>query len=219
MLSKSLNFLFILFLSIAFVACEGPQGDPGPIGPQGDQGPQGIQGSQGEQGPAGTDGTDGADGNANVQTYIYQSPSWNNTGAALDIDMADVLTDDILENDVILSYVKHTGRNMVASIPGAVWIGFYRNYAVFVGNSVSSDPGIFTFRIVSLEMDGSFTPNANLAPVDWVKIIIIESTNTTTSTGNGRIMSPQEAIYDELKKAGVDINNYHDVLEYYGLDY
>jgi hypothetical protein len=197
----------------------GPAGADGATGPAGPAGADGADGADGATGPAGPAGADGADGNANVQTYIYNTPSWNSSGSALDIDMASILTDDILENDVLLSYVKHTGHNMVASIPGAVWVGFYRNYSVFVGNSVSGDPGIYTFRIVSLEMDGSFTPNASLAPVDWIKIVIIESTNTTTSTGNGRILSPKQAIYDELKKVGVDINNYYDVMEYYGLEY
>jgi hypothetical protein len=206
---KTMKFLayatFVLFLGVAVSSCKGDDG---------------ADGQDGATGPAGPAGQDGQDGNANVQTYVYNSPSWGATTSVVDIDMAGILTDDILENDVLLSYVKHENLDMVSAIPGAVWTGTggYRNYPVFYGNSVSSDPGIYTFRMVSLEMDGTFTPHANLKPVDWVKIIIIESTNTTTASGNGKAVSPQQAVYNELEEAGVDVNDYYEVCAYYGID-
>jgi hypothetical protein len=209
---KKTGLLGILFISIFVIACEGPQGDPGPIGPQGDAGPTGLQGPQGEEGLA------GADGNTNVQTYIYEDPVWG-FGSSLNIYMENILTDEVIKNDVILGYVKHTGIGMVSNIPGTVWVGeHYRDYAVFI----HGDSGLLfwqTYSIISLEMDGSFTSFDSLAQVEWVKIIIIESTNTTISPGNGRLINPQQAIYDELKNANVDINKYYEVINYYGLDH
>lgn len=178
----------------------------------------GAVGPQGSAGKDGTNGLDGQDGNANVQTYRYNLPTWDQSGSGLRIDMSGILTDDILENDVILSYVKHTDAIIVSPIPGKVFDGAgYRVYAVLIGNSEESNfPGAFGFGIVSFLSDGTFTPNLSLRAIDWVKIIVIKSTNTTTANGNGRTANAKVAILDELASAGVDINNYDEVLAYYG---
>ena len=194
---KKMKFLtYVLFLGFAVSSCSGDDGAIGPVGPV---------------------GTDGTDGNANVQTYVYNNPAWNGFGFAMEIDMADVLSDDILENDALMVYVKHSGVDMVANIPGNVWTPGWKNYGVNVGNSVSTDPGIFILQITSFEMDGIPTLNANLQPIDWVKIIIIESINTTTTDGS-RTASTQQAVYNELADAGVDVNDYYAVCAYYGIN-
>ncbi|MBN2756235.1 MAG: hypothetical protein JXR51_03585, partial [Bacteroidales bacterium] len=167
-------------------------------------------------GTNGTNGTNGVDGNANVQTYVYNSPAWG-TASWMDIDMSDILTDEILQNDVILGYVKNTGFNIVNPIPGV--LAGSKNYKVNIFNSNAGSLS-FCYRIVSLELDGSETLNADLLAADWVKVVIIESTNTTSVDGNGKKrLNSQQAIYDELDKAGVDINNYYQVMDYYGLEY
>ncbi len=212
---KTLKFLsyatFVLFLGLAISSCtkEGPQGPEGPAGPQG---------PQGEQGPA------GQDGNANVQTYVFNSPSWNLSGYGMIIDMSSILTNEIIENDVILGYVKNTNYSEVFPIPGLVWIDepfyTYRNYSMEINGSPTSDAYIpeFNILIASIETDGSFTPDADLQEMDWFKCIIIESTNTTTTNGNGRPANPKQAILDELAAANVDINDYYAVCAYYGID-
>lgn len=117
------------------------------------------------------------DGNANVQTYIYNNPSWDSSGAGMTISMSGILTDEVLQNDAVLTYVKHTARQTTNIIPGLVWNEFYRNYSVFLeGDWLNPEE----LMIVSLEVNGDFTPNADLWAVDWVKVIIIGSTNTTT---------------------------------------
>jgi len=147
-----------------------------------------------------------------VQTYKYNNPSWTAGSSGIVIDMSGILTTTIIENDVILSYIKHIDVDLVGFIPGAVWVGSnYRNYPVII------DPVFFDFLIVSLEMDGSFTPNSNLAPVEWIKVIIIDTSNTTVINGNGRSASPQQVVLDELAAAGVDVTIYKQVAAYYGL--
>lgn len=84
MLLKQFNFIFILFLSVAFIACEGPQGDQGEPGPQGEQGAQGdpgadgADGTDGLNGADGQDGVDGQDGNANVwsEDFSVEYSEW-----------------------------------------------------------------------------------------------------------------------------------------------
>ena len=168
-----------------------------------------------EKGDTGPAGQDGKDGNANAKTYVYNNPQWESTGSGMYIDMAGILTDDVINKDAILVYIQHTYGSLVEIniIPGMVWRGFYRQYAVFLKNSTSSHPE--NLDIVSLEKDGSFTPNANLWPVDWVKVVIIESNNTTTQ--NRMAMTPTEKVLEQLTNANIDVNDYQAVCEYYGI--
>jgi hypothetical protein len=61
--------------------------------------------------------------------------------------------------------------------------------------------------------------NTFLTPVNpsSAKIMIIESTNVTTVSGNGKAVTPKQKILDELQVAGVNVNNYLDVCAYYGV--
>ncbi len=193
---SKLMYVILLTVLTVFVSCKGEMGPAGPAG------------KDGIDGKDGADGQDGVDGNANVQTYIYNNPAWG-LGAGMDIDMTDILTDSVIENDAILTYVKHTAQGLINSIPGSVWNGNYRDYAVFLHTN--------DLQIVSLEMDGSFTPHANLWAIDWVKVVIIESTNITDD--GAKSLNPQQEILYNLDKAGVDVNNYYQVMDYYGLEY
>ncbi len=190
--------VFVLLLGVSISSCKG------------DDGANGIDGTTGQA------GVDGQDGNANAQTYIYNNPSWSVTGSAMYIDMEDILTTKTIDINVILVYVKH-GIN-VNSIPGLVWTDLgYRQYAVFLHDSNQSPPE--TLIIVSLETNGNITPNAVLAPIEWVKVIIIDSTNVTSTNGNGKSMAnSKQDIYRELENAGVDINDYYDVYNYYEIN-
>jgi len=191
-MKKVMYFVLALALTVGISSCEGPEG------------------------PA---GTNGQDGNANAQTYVFNNPAWG-AASGMSINMLGILTDDVIQNDVVLTYVNHSTSNgdFTQIIPGSVWNGNYRDYGVILYNSTCSNPE--TIGIISLEMDGSFTPNANLWPVNWVKVIIIASTNTTTVTGNGRManVSSKEAVQQELATANVDINDYYAVCAYYGID-
>jgi len=196
---KTIKFLtyviFVLLLGITISSCKG------------DDGADGVDG---------IDGATGQDGNANAQTYIYNNPSWETAGSGMFINMEDILTSKTIDLDVILVYVKH--GTYVNAIPGAVWVGTkYRNYSVFFYDSNQSPPE--SLLIISFEMDGNLTPNATLAPVEWVKVIIIDTTDVTYTNGNGKSMrNSKQEIFRELENAGVDINDYYDVCDYYGIN-
>ncbi len=164
----------------------------------------------GAMGPAGVDSTDG---NANVQTYVYNNPTWNGSNW-LDIDMNGILTDDVIENDAILGYMQITSISSLSiSIPTYINSKFYET--VIFNSQSASLAGVY--RIISREQDGNSTPNANLEALDWVKIVVIESSNTTTGNG-GKIINGKEAVYQELRDAGVDITDYDQVATYYGIE-
>ena len=188
---SKLKYVFFLIVIAGFVSCKGEIGPPGADG---------------------IDGIDGTDGNANVQTYVYNNPEWGIFNR-LDIHMPDILTDDVIQNDVILGYIKVSGIPYTSPIPGK--FDDFATYEVMLFGGTDN-----LYRVLSYESNGSPTPNLDLYILDWVKIIIIDSANTTTYDGNGgKSLNPQQAIYDELEEAGVNINNYYEVMDYYGLDY
>ena len=192
-------FVLVLLVGIAF-SCQGPEG------------PAGKDGKDGIDGRDGRDGVDGQDGNANVQTYVYNNPSWNSTGSGMTFQMTGILTQDVIDNDVILVYVKNPNDNHFYSVPGLVWCGSYiqyRHYTFYVG--------VNNLTIVSLEKNGNFTPNSDLYPMEKAKIIIIESTNTTTTNGNGSRPAKYK-ILDKMEKDGVDLNDYYQVCDYLNIE-
>ena len=184
-ISKSKYVLLALLVAFS-VSCSPEDGETGPQGPAGTDG---------------TDGIDGVDGNANVQTFIFDTSS--NSGSLITLPIPEI-TQDVLDNDVILSYyTSDMGVNY--QMPGGGSNGAFvtRTYA---------NPESFSIRFTN--WDGS-SYSVAAGSIEKVKIIIIESTSTTT----GRTISSKQQIYNELNQAGVNINDYHAVCDYYGIPY
>jgi len=161
----------------------------------------GADGAQGAAGPAGQDGTNGQngeDGNANVQTFTFDVSA--ESGSSIDLSITE-FTQSVLDNDVILWYLKV--GNLSYPIPGS---GPNAGYVVRTYAQVG------TTRLNFHNWNGT-SYSINAGDIDMVKIIIIESTNTTAKSLG------KQHVFNELKAAGVDINNYNEVMDYYGLDY
>jgi len=147
------------------------------------------------------EGEIGPEGNANVQTYIFDSPTWTSNEMIINLS---ALTTDVLDNDVVLGYWKDSSDDW-ASTNDYYWGGYLRDFA---------HVNEFSIRAYLDNNSDDTTPPT----VAKVKIIIIDSSNTTTVSGNGRMVSSQQAIHNELEQAGVDINNYNAVCNYYGIN-
>lgn len=227
------------------VGPQGPIGPPGPQGPIGTQGPvgpagsQGVPGPQGEQGPRGqtgptgapgvngedgidgsdgkngTDGADGKDGNANVKVFNFIRPQYTNPRGW--VDLYTKFTDEQIANSAILVYIQITGNSIVA-IPGRVeLLDFY--YLLF--NSTSTTPNLRgAIRIIVKDINDKEIPIISLPSFQLVKVVVIEGVNSETIEGNGgRIMvNTRQSILNELKEANVDINDYSQVLNFYGIN-
>lgn len=93
-------FLSALCMAFLLFSCSKEDGQDGATGPQG---------PQGEQGPAGPQGPQGETGSPNViYSSWIDSPFENNiiaTGSSFTVDAPD-LTDDILNNGIILGFGK-----------------------------------------------------------------------------------------------------------------
>lgn len=229
---KSLkNYLLLALLAVFCFSCTGEDGTDGIDGIDGINGTNGIDGADGingedgadgmngEDGDDGADGVDGADGSdgTNVQTYTFNNPSWGDSGSVLNIDMGSVLTDDNVNNDAILVYVRTEGRDDVSFVPGPVFgNGVYKIFNVLIEDSTAP---FFPFylRIVSRNLDDTFTDNADLIAIENVFVIVVESSSTTEITNSAKGVSKKEAILASLSKAGVDVDDYEAVCDYYGV--
>ena len=178
----------------------------------------------------GTDGTDGIDGaigvtgetgNANVSTFNFDFSEV--TGSAYSTFLAEI-TEDVLENDVVLTYVIE--RGFITQIPGAIPIigsGYSSDYVIEVEMrsaeyTVTDAYNIF-LTFFDHERERHFIEAGDL---DTLKIIIIKSNSTTdspttTNPGSKSAISDKEAVLNELKVIGVDISSYSEVVSYYGL--
>jgi len=185
------KFVLLAFLVAFSFSCSPEDGNDGAPGAQGPQGPQG---------PAGTDG------NANVQTFVFDTSE--DSGNSITIAIPEI-TLEVMQNDVILSYYSpfplSNNSGLYYSMPGAGQLGNFvtRVFTEFAGE----------FNIRFHNWDGTFY-NTTPGEVKVVKIIIIESSSTTT----GKVNSKQQ-IYNELNQAGVNIKDYYAVCDYYGIAY
>ena len=108
-------FFGMLCITLLVLSCskeDGQDGATGPQGPQGEQGPAGPQGAQGEQGETGAQGETGS-ANVIYSAWVDSELADNiiTTSAFFSID-APLLTDDIIDEGVILVY----GRSFPAPI-------------------------------------------------------------------------------------------------------
>ncbi|MBM1105700.1 collagen-like protein [Aurantibacter crassamenti] len=195
----------IMVLSIAITSCSkegdiGPAGVAGTNGADGTDGIDGVDGADGIDGVDGTDGVDGADGNANVETYVFDTSDVAGTIISLSVP---AITQTVLDNDVILSYIA-ASNNFTYQTPGGGPTGDYITRAYEeVGN----------FYINFHNWDGT-SYSIVAGDILAVKLIIIESSNTIA----GKQSSSKQTVLNELANAGVDVDDYHAVLDYYELN-
>jgi len=173
----------VLALLVAFTfSCDGEDGAPG---------------TPGAEGPAGINGTNG---NANVQAITFDATAFAGT-----FDEADIpqLTQDVLDNDAILTYLN-SGTWFPVPCPADTF-GF--DHAVDVNLSVGT---------VTFDYSNGSGAAVSITAGDLVsgRVVIIESTSTTA----GKTSSKQQ-VYNELNQAGVNINDYYAVCDYYGIAY
>ena len=152
-----------------------------------EDGEDGAIGPQGMQGPAGVDGEDGEDGNANVVSVFVPDVAIT---VGRNTIMIPELTEDIFNNGFVIGYVTIAGNtNVWETIP--VIVG---------GGDVALD--ITQIRVGELDLDATFNQTLDF------RFILVAGTSSTGKTSKA-------AVRDELKNAGVDINDYQAVIDYF----
>ena len=154
----------------------------------GEDGAPGPQGIQGTAGVDGQDGQDGEDANANVVSVFL--PGVSITEGTNNIVLPE-LTQDIFDNGFVVGYVTVAGNTTA-----------WETIPVVVAGEVILD--ITRIRVGSLDLDARFDQVLDF------RFILVAG---TSSTGK----NSQAAVRSELKNAGIDINNYQAVLDYFRL--
>ena len=180
----------------------------------------GDDGEMGSPGLNGTNGIDGEDGNANVMySDWFKPPTYNLSTGFGGINLlehdeaASEITQEILDTGVVLVYGNLRGYTT------SIWP--FQHVALL--------PLTLTYGVSPTNID-TWTA---LLSVGNIKIRFINNNNTYNSLGTSHefryIIIPSsddisasksdnksKNIVDELSEAGVDINNYEEVLSYYG---
>ncbi len=186
-------YVLLIALITGFAACEGPEGPPGPAG---------------EDGIDGVDGQDGEDGNANVIASDWITPAWSATNSTYGyFRYPDTLiTEDLINTGVLLSYADWTGLGQyIYALP----FSFESNGTVslcYNFYSTSSEKSIMWW----FSAENNYTPNSGMK----LRYVIIPASNSSD-----KALNPQQEILYDLDKAGVDVNDYYQVMNYFGLDY
>ncbi len=186
-----IKYVFFIAVIAAFVSCKG---EMGPAGPAGADGKDGIDGQ---------DGADGQDGNANVTASPWITPTWSATNAVygdFDYDVAEI-TADFMNTGVVLSYADWTGLGqLIYALP----------FTFQDGGTVSVNFNMMPGKIGWwFQADHNYTPNSGAK----FRYVLIPASAASKSA------NPQQEILYNLDRAGVDINNYYQVMDYYGLEY
>lgn len=147
------------------------------------------------------DGEPGPPGSANVTAFKFTSPAWS--ANLININLP-ALTQGIMDSGLVVAYMKFASLNTVYyHVPGLV---VNSAYTIRVYHQV----GGMRFNIHN--PDGSALAGTPPAVAD-IKVILIPAATSV----NGRGMSPQTAILNELREAGVNIEDYEAVRRYYHL--
>jgi len=197
-----LRNLAILLALASLISCEGPEGPVGPAGPKGDTG---------DTGPAGPTGNDGRDGNANVKviSLLSEEISWiegeylgriANTYSLTN----DGVNDDIIDHGIVLGYGYMLEAWFLLPLTWEEEDGSNRQYVVH-----SYSPN--TITLYAFQTTGVLDPSV----ITEFRFMLITDNTVIGSKGNSSGIN----ILERLNKEGVDISNYYQVMDHFGLDY
>ncbi len=190
-----IQYIVALFCFLAIMSCS----------KEGDIGPKGEQGVQGEPGQDGSDGVDGQDGNANVIASDWM---------AFDTTQLDALEYNIFRNDANFTQEVFDSAVVMAYGSGNSAIGtFFSAFPITYENGTKKVEHTFIVQVGAIHIlnkadSGSLVSDSTVRSYRYV---IVPSSSSSGKTAKTDIIS-------KLKKAGVDINNYEQVANYFGLE-
>ena len=199
--------LAIMIAFLGVVSCEGPEGPEGPAGPTGATGPAGPAG---QTGAAGQNGEDGQDGNANVTiiNLLSSDIEWTEgeyLGRAANTYSLtnDAVNEDIIDHGVVLGYLK---LDVWYQLP-FTWEDIGGTYTEYILHTFSLN----TITLYAFQTNGVLFPTS----VTDYRFMLITDNTVTGSKGD----SAEKDILSKLNKAGVNVSNYYEVMDYFGLKY
>lgn len=195
---------------------DGTDGTNGTDGTDGTNGIDGADGTNGINGTNGTDGADGADGNANVIYSDWFTPSWTKTTDAFGRDLfehdeaAADITQDILDSGVILVYGQLNGYN--SDLWPTYQVGLLP-LVITYNTDIDTWTLIFSVGNLRIRLINNNNSYSSLSILYQFRYIIIPSNNLANKSSS----KSKQDIKDMLSNYGVDISNYDEVCDFYGI--
>lgn len=199
MKNKKMRGLAVCLFSIALIITTGCEGPEGPTGPQGQQGPQGEVGPQGPQGEAGNANVvsisiDDADVTWTAGTYLGRTSNvFTYTDEAID--------QDIIDHGTVIGYLLLFEEWYLMPLIWENTAGTSRQYIIYTYN-------LNTINLYAYQTSGVLTPGTT----EYRFLLITDNTVMGKTSSGGDVLS-------KLKSAGIDINNYYEVMDHFGLEY
>ena len=204
---KLRNVLLLIALAGLF-ACEGPEGPIGPTGPKGDKGDTGLTGPTG---PAGQDGEDGQDGNSNVTiiSLLSSDITWlegEYLGRPANVFSLtnSAVNDDIIDHGTVLGFCYM--NDGWYSLP-ITWEELDGGARMYILHSYSPT----TITLYAYQTFGVLDPDI----ITEYRFMLITDNTVMSSKG----ITAENDILMKLEKAGVDVESYYEVMDYFGLKY
>ena len=191
------KYLAGLFLIVGLISCEGPAGTPG------------VNGTNGTNGTDGSDGADGADGNANVTivSILSSGITWTEGSYLGRTANTFSLTESAVSQDVI----DH-GTVLGFAFLNPRWYALPWTWENGSGTSTQYILHSYLLNTITLftyQTSGVLNPNA----FSEYRFLIITDNTVSKSA------SSEQDILNKLERAGVDVNDYYEVMDYFELTY
>lgn len=201
MKTKQFFRISLILFAILISSCTSEDGLDGENGINGIDGVQGEPGQDGSDGEDGEDGIDGQDGNANViaSDWITSRHSTTQKTSSVFIVEDNRITEEVLSSSVIIAYGT-TQSFGIYPLPDSF------NSQIYTFNLL---PGLISFQAFTNDSSSVIFNTFNA-----FRYVIILSNSTSGKSSK----SSKSSILQELKKAGVDINNYQQVANHFGLE-
>ena len=174
----------------------------------------GLASCKGEIGPIGPDGTDGTDGNANVTTIsiLASDMTWTPGGDYLGREAEVFTLDTIAVNQDIIDHGAVLGYCHLLFTSYDEWLVLPFHWE---GTSGNTSNVVYTFNLNEINLYAYITSsgwNPNGLIPEYRFILITDDTISKS-------ISSEQGILNKLENAGVDVNDYYQVMDYYNLEY
>ena len=168
-----------------------------------------CEGPAGEDGSDGSDGADGTDGNANVTivSLLEEDITWTagsylgRTANTFSLTSTEV-SQDIMDHGVVLGFCFFSSNWWALPMTWENTGGTSRQYVLHAYE-------LNTITLYAYQTSGVLTPSI----LSQYRFLCITDNTVTKSTSSG------QDVIDRMTNLGVDVNDYFEVMDYFGLEY
>jgi len=208
---KISKYVLMSLLAAFIISCDGEDGMDGRNGIDGINGTDGTNGTNGQdgaQGPAGQDGANGADGqdgSANIDYLTFDLSAASGTSFQLD---SNPVSANVVENGTALAYLNVGDEWYQIPNQRILTNGFA---LIDIATAFFKSGNQYIFRMNFLRSGVPIAIGAG--DLDTLRLInITPSSNTSGKNINNDPLN-------ELIENGIDVTDFYQVIDYYGLEY